>query len=122
MTNLIKGTELDEGEVEITDEREELTWSLKRDQDGKYISPIVSINQQHIESKASFLECIRYFEDISSIETNAYSSPPKSDHGNSQEDLDSSNSDHSDHDSGDDYKPKTKRRKVNNSEVKTWIN
>ncbi|CAG8572119.1 21216_t:CDS:2 [Gigaspora margarita] len=72
---------------------------LKRDQDNAniiYVSPMVPINQQHIESQASFLECVRYFEDISSIKTNAYSLPLKSDYGNYQ-DLDSSNSDQSDH-------------------------
>ncbi|RHZ61838.1 hypothetical protein Glove_345g71 [Diversispora epigaea] len=173
MTNLIKGTKLYKGKVEITDEREELfdlynsavdmvdygtndytkyekiikivqqafgymvvnnlrygiitsyvrTWFLKRDQDNAniiYISPMVPINQQHIENQASFLECVRYFEDISSIKTNAYSLPPKPDHGNYQ-DLDSSNSDQSDHDSSDDYKLKSKRKKVNNLEVNTRI-
>lgn len=174
MTNLIKGTELNEGEVEITSEREELfdlynsavdmvdygttdymkyekimrivqqafgymvinnlrygmitsyvrTWFLKRDQDNAniiYISPMVPINQQHTKNQASFLECIRYFEDISSIETNAYSLPSEPYYKNYQEDLDSLNSNQSDHDSGDDYKPKSKRKKVNNSEVNTRI-
>ncbi|CAG8484532.1 18661_t:CDS:2 [Gigaspora rosea] len=126
MTNLIKGTKLYKGKVKITDEREELfdlynsavdmvdygtndytkyekiikvvqqafgymvTWFLKRDQDNAnivYISPMVPINQQHTET----------------------------DHGNSQ-DLDSSNSDQSGHDSSDDYKLKSKCKKVNNSD------
>ncbi|CAG8713368.1 13848_t:CDS:2, partial [Funneliformis mosseae] len=119
-------TEINKGRVKITDEREELfdlyngvvdivdygtedytkyekiikivqqAFGYMANANIIYISPIVPINQQHIESQASFLEC--------------------PDHGNNQEDLDSSNSDQSNHDSSDDYKPKFKCKKVNNSE------
>ncbi|CAG8818505.1 29819_t:CDS:2 [Gigaspora margarita] len=65
------------------------TWFLKHDQDNAniiYISSMVPINQQYIKSQALFLEYVCYFEYISN---------------------------QSDHDPSDNYKLKSKRRKVN---------
>ncbi|RGB36224.1 hypothetical protein C1646_90868 [Rhizophagus diaphanus] len=98
------------------------TWFLKRDDPPNinklYISPMIPINQQHTEHQPSFLECMHYFEDVSSNASkfDSSSSPPKSDHddeGDNHPDSDNSdNSDQSDNDD-DEYKPpKSKRRKT----------
>ncbi|CAB4434864.1 unnamed protein product [Rhizophagus irregularis] len=46
------------------------TWFLKRDDPPNinklYISPMIPINQQHTEHQPSFLECMHYFEKVSS--------------------------------------------------------
>lgn len=97
-------------------------WFLKHVQDNaKYHLHIsmVPIKQQHTNIQASFLECLHYFKSISSMETNAYSSPLKFDQNDYQEDLDSLGQDQLD--SSDNYKPISKHRKTNNSELSTRI-
>ncbi|CAG8458812.1 633_t:CDS:2, partial [Racocetra fulgida] len=122
MTHLIKGTKLSKDKVKITDEREKLfdlynsAVNIVDYSTNKYTkyAKILKIVQQAF----GYMVCIRYFEDISKTNTNAYSTPPKPDHVNYQ-DLDSSISEQSDHDSSKDYE--LKFIKVNNSEVNTRI-
>ncbi|CAG8528756.1 13258_t:CDS:2 [Ambispora gerdemannii] len=58
------------------------TWFFYRQDDNPdniYISPAVHINQSHTDDGASFLECMYYFENISTTKPTAHSSPPNTD-------------------------------------------
>ncbi|CAG8668146.1 17479_t:CDS:2, partial [Funneliformis caledonium] len=83
------------------------TWFFYRqdeDPDNLYISPTVHINQSHTSDSASFLECMYYFENISTTNPTAHSSPPNTDGGNDNDDkIDDDN---------DEYRPSSSKRSV----------
>ncbi|CAG8624907.1 6546_t:CDS:2 [Acaulospora morrowiae] len=97
------------------------TWFFYRqdgNEDNIYISPAVHINQSHTGDSASFLECMYYFENISTANSTAHSSSPNTcgDENNDSED----NNDDKDRDKSrkyrekddDEYRPSSSKKSV----------
>ncbi|CAG8598897.1 37501_t:CDS:2 [Gigaspora margarita] len=76
--------------------------------DNIYISLTVHINQSHTGNSASFLECMYYFENISTTNPTLHFIPPNTDDGDDNDDENDDNKDKNDkdRDKGDKYKDK----------------
>ncbi|PKY55674.1 hypothetical protein RhiirA4_475304 [Rhizophagus irregularis] len=69
----------------------EQTWFICREPENPnifLISPAVPINQIHTSDRASFWECLRYFEDLSMLNPTTYSYPPVTLNDSDDEDPD----------------------------------
>jgi hypothetical protein len=106
------------------------TWFFYRQDDNPdniYISPEVHINQSHTGDSASFLECMYYFENISTTNPTTYSSLPNTDGGDDNDDENVDYEDKNDKDNDgkdrvkngkdrdkddDEYQPSSSKRNV----------
>ncbi|CAG8791690.1 853_t:CDS:1, partial [Dentiscutata erythropus] len=67
-----------------------------------YISPAVSTNQNHTSVQASFLECMHYFENLSTNSPNVHSSPTTGE-DNEDDNKDDNGDDDNDNNDDDNY-------------------